>query len=129
MDGGGQAHDIPDPELREGDESDDDGGFVVEASIYVPENPDLIGVDSGVYRQINAALKSGKRHIMLYGPPGTGKTTLARWIAACLNGAQWTLITGSSDWSSQDIIGGYQPLGGGSIAFVPECCSGILMLP
>ena len=114
-----QAHDIPDPELEDGEESDDDGGFVVEASICVPENPDLIGVDSGVYRQINAALQSGKRHIMLYGPPGTGKTTLARWIAACLNGAQWTLITGSSDWSSQDIIGGYQPLGGGSIAFVP----------
>ena len=77
------------------------------------------GVDPSVYRQINAALASGKRHIMLYGPPGTGKTTLARWIAATLTGGQWTLITGSSDWSSQDIIGGYQPVGGGSVAFIP----------
>lgn len=85
----------------------------------IPENPDLLGVDPAVYRQINAVLKSGKQHLMLYGPPGTGKTSLARHIAGSLPGGQWTLVTGSSDWSSQDIIGGYQPVGGGDVDFVP----------
>ena len=85
----------------------------------IPECRKLIGIDSSVYRQINAALKSGKQHIMLYGPPGTGKTTIAQWIAENLPGGQSTLMTGSADWSSQDIIGGYQPVGTGDIAFVP----------
>ncbi|MHA6770343.1 AAA family ATPase [Sphingobium ummariense] len=89
------------------------------ANIDIPVNPDLLGIDASVYRQINAMLRSGKQHIMLYGPPGTGKTSLARWIASSLPGGQWTLVTGSSDWSSQDIIGGYQPIGGGDVDFVP----------
>jgi 5-methylcytosine-specific restriction protein B len=89
------------------------------SQLNIPENPDLLGIDQAVYRQINAMLKSGKQHLMLYGPPGTGKTSLARWIATNLPGGDWTLITGSSDWSSQDIIGGYQPLGGGEVDFVP----------
>lgn len=88
-------------------------------AIEIPENPDLLGIDPSVYRQINAALKSGKQHLMLYGPPGTGKTSLARWIAGSLPGGDWTLVTGSSDWSSQDIIGGYQPIGDGDVDFVP----------
>ena len=29
------------------------------------------------------------------------------------------MVTGSADWSSQDIIGGYQPIGGGDVAFQP----------
>lgn len=89
------------------------------ATLNIPENTDLLGVDPSVYRQINALLRSGKQHIMLYGPPGTGKTTLARWIADNLPGGEWTLVTGSSDWSSQDIIGGYQPVGDGDVDFVP----------
>lgn len=89
------------------------------AHVDIPENADLLGLDPAVYRQINAMLKSGKQHIMLYGPPGTGKTSLARWVASSLPGGKWTLITGSSDWSSQDIIGGYQPIGGGDVDFVP----------
>lgn len=89
------------------------------AHVDIPENADLLGIDPAVYRQINAMLRSGKQHLMLYGPPGTGKTSLARWIATSLPGGKWTLITGSSDWSSQDIIGGYQPLGGGDVDFVP----------
>lgn len=101
----------------ENDETDDE--ITPPESLEIPENTDLLGIDPTVYRQINAALKSGKQHIMLYGPPGTGKTTLARWIAATLTGGKWTLVTGSSDWSSQDIIGGYQPVGDGSVAFIP----------
>jgi MoxR-like ATPase len=56
---------------------------------------------------------------MLYGPPGTAKTTLARLLAGVLNGRKWTLITGSADWSSQDIIGGYQPMAEGNLKFFP----------
>lgn len=103
----------------EEDESADDDEIVAPASLHIPEMSDLLGIDPAVYRQINAALASGKRHIMLYGPPGTGKTTLARHIATVLTGGKWTLVTGSSDWSSQDIIGGYQPVGSGSVAFIP----------
>lgn len=102
------------------DEDSDDGDDIISTgTIKIPENKELLGISPSVYRQINAALKSGKQHIMLYGPPGTGKTTLARWIAATLTGGNWTLVTGSSDWSSQDIIGGYQPVGKGSVAFIP----------
>jgi len=100
-------------------EAEDEGVLEIDpATLEVPANPDLLGVDPSVYRQINALLRSGKQHIMLYGPPGTGKTTLARWIASSLPGGQWTLVTGSSDWSSQDIIGGYQPVGNGDVDFV-----------
>lgn len=88
------------------------------SAIEIPADPSLLGIDPSVYRQINAMLRSGKQHLMLYGPPGTGKTSLARWIASSLPGGQWTLVTGSSDWSSQDIIGGYQPIGGGEVDFV-----------
>lgn len=94
-------------------------GEIDPTKLEIPENPELLGIDPAVYRQINAALRSGKQHIMLYGPPGTGKTSLARWIASSLPGGQWTLVTGSSDWSSQDIIGGYQPVGNGDVDFVP----------
>lgn len=103
----------------EEDEVADDDEIVAPASLHIPEMSDLLGIDPAVYRQINAALASDKRHIMLYGPPGTGKTTLARHIATVLTGGKWTLVTGSSDWSSQDIIGGYQPVGSGSVAFIP----------
>ena len=104
---------------EEEDEAADDDEVVAPASLHIPEISDLLGIDASVYRQINAALASGKRHIMLYGPPGTGKTTLARHIATVLTGGKWTLVTGSSDWSSQDIIGGYQPIDSGSVAFIP----------
>lgn len=107
------------PAAPETGDEEEEGEIVAPAELEVPENTDLVGIDPGVYRQINAALKSGKQHIMLYGPPGTGKTTLARWIASTLTGGKWTLITGSADWSSQDIIGGYQPVGAGSVSFIP----------
>ena len=87
-------------------------------AIEIPEFQDLIGIDPCVYRQIQAALRAGKQHLMFYGPPGTGKTSLARNIAATLH-ATWRLITGSADWTSQDVIGGYQPIGDGKIAFIP----------
>lgn len=100
-------------------EGDDTGGLAPGEPVKLTPFDDLIGIDPSVYRQIEAALNSGKQHLMFYGPPGTGKTTLARRLAGVLNGRSWTLITGSADWSSQEIIGGYQPISGGSIKFFP----------
>jgi 5-methylcytosine-specific restriction protein B len=82
----------------------------------IPEFGQLIGVRPEVYDQIRATLKSGKRHLMFYGPPGTGKTSIAELLAAHLH-AEYRMVTGSADWSSQDVIGGYQPVGEGKIRF------------
>ena len=86
--------------------------------VKIPEFQDLIGIDASVYRQINAALAAGNQHFMLYGPPGTGKTTLAQHVSKFLHD-NYAMITGSSDWTSQDVIGGYQPVGGGEVRFIP----------
>lgn len=90
-----------------------------DSTFSLPANPRLIGVDPAVYRQIETAVNADKRHVMLYGPPGTGKTELARYLASRLSSKRYVLVTGSADWSSQDLIGGYQPLGEGQIGFVP----------
>lgn len=84
----------------------------------------LVGVDPSIYRQIEAAVNSGKRHVILYGPPGTGKTTLAEYLARELSewddgDGSYVMLTASSAWSAQDLVGGYQPLGGGTIGFIP----------
>ena len=86
--------------------------------IEIPEFEELVGINPSVYRQINAALAVGKQHLMFYGPPGTGKTTLAQLVCGVLHDA-YAMITGSSDWTSQDVIGGYQPVGEGNVRFVP----------
>jgi len=86
--------------------------------IQIPEFKELIGIDESVYRQINAALAAGNQHFMLYGPPGTGKTTLAQLVSGLLHDT-YAMITGSADWTSQDIIGGYQPVGSGEVRFIP----------
>ena len=86
--------------------------------VEVPHFSELVGIDPSVYRQINGALRAGKQHLMFYGPPGTGKTTLAQLVAGTLHDA-YTMITGSADWTSQDVIGGYQPVGEGKVQFIP----------
>jgi MoxR-like ATPase len=88
------------------------------------EDTALVGIDPLVYRQIEAAVNSGKRHIILYGPPGTGKTTLAEYLARELSerddgDGSYLMLTASSSWSAQDLVGGYQPMGGGNIGFIP----------
>lgn len=88
-----------------------------EDAFDIPPSTDLIGIDSAVYRQIRGALKAGKQHLLFYGPPGTGKTSIAEYVADRLNDGDYKLITGSSDWTSQDIIGGYQPTTGGGLRF------------
>jgi len=101
------------------DSDDDQEGFAPDEKIVIPEYDQLLGVDPSVYRQINTALNSGKQHLMFYGPPGTGKTTLARHVAGMLHGQKWAMITGSADWTSQEIIGGYQPIENGVVRFFP----------
>lgn len=95
----------------------------VEEEVQIPELPplpDLYDVPEVIYKQITAALRSGKRHIIFYGPPGTGKTTLAQYVAQELsNSGEFEMLTASSSWTSQELIGGYQPLGAGRIGFVP----------
>ncbi|WP_081990053.1 AAA family ATPase [Burkholderia sp. ABCPW 111] len=88
------------------------------------EDTALVGIDPSVYRQIEAAINSDKRHVILYGPPGTGKTTLAEYLARELSerddgDGSYLMLTASSAWSTQDLVGGYQPLGGGAIGFIP----------
>nr|WP_222426402.1 AAA family ATPase [Cupriavidus gilardii] len=95
-----------------------------QAPFALAEDTTLVGIDSSVYRQIEAAVNSGKRHIILYGPPGTGKTTLAEYLARDVSehddgDGSYLMLTASSAWSQQDLVGGYQPLGGGAIGFIP----------
>ena len=95
-----------------------------QAPFTLAEDTTLVGIDPSVYRQIEAAVNSGKRHIILYGPPGTGKTTLAEYLAREVSerddgDGSYLMLTASSAWSQQDLVGGYQPLGGGAIGFIP----------
>lgn len=96
----------------------------VEGPFSLDENTSLVGIEPSIYQQIEAAINSGKRHIIFYGPPGTGKTTLAEYLAAEVSerddgDGSYLMLTASSAWSSQDLVGGYQPLGNGAIGFVP----------
>ena len=78
---------------------------------------DLIGIDPSLPDLIRLTLKE-KRHLIIHGPPGTGKTTIARRIADAL-GSEWVLVTGTSDWTAHEVIGGYMPDAKGGLRFAP----------
>jgi len=88
------------------------------ADFTITPVPNLLGVDPAVYTLIEQTLKV-KTHLMFYGPPGTGKTTIAQHIAKIVGKGEYKLVTGTSDWTSQDIVGGYQPDSKGGITFMP----------
>lgn len=68
-------------------------------------------------KQIATALASGK-HIIFYGPPGTGKSAIATAICKTYQ-VDFSMVTGTSDWSTFDTIGGYMLEDGGALRFAP----------
>src|SRR4051812_18393071 len=52
------------------EEKSDTGGLEPGEDLKLTPYEGLLGVDPSVYRQIEAAVNSGKQHLMFYGPPG-----------------------------------------------------------
>ena len=73
--------------------------FVDEAELLLPDEAELI-------ERCVSNLLTG--HIVLQGPPGTGKTTLAKVLAAAFD-CRFNVETATADWSTFDVIGGFQP--------------------
>jgi MoxR-like ATPase len=73
-----------------------------------------------IYRQVVAALESGK-HIILTGPPGTAKTTLAQVVvevaAAAGRCKGYLPTTATADWTTFETIGGLKPTASQTLEF------------
>jgi len=70
-------------------------------------------IEDNVVRQIVANLVAG-RHVLLVGPIATGKTHLATLISQLIwknhnNGYYSEMTTATSEWTTQDVIGGIYP--------------------
>lgn len=71
-----------------------------------------------VFDQLVAAIDAGK-HVVLTGPPGTGKTSLA-YLAAevaqrCMLCTGYLPTTATTEWTTFETIGGFQPTAEGLI--------------
>lgn len=77
-------------------------------------------MDSNVYANVAAAIRSGK-HIVLTGPPGTAKTTLAQATSEAARDLglcdDFVLTTATSDWTTFETIGGLHPAPSGGLEF------------
>ena len=65
-------------------------------------------IDSDIIDRIVASLCAGK-HVLLTGQVGTGKTDLAQTIPKVIWDYNAEVHTATSDWSTQDVIGGIIP--------------------
>jgi MoxR-like ATPase len=69
-------------------------------------------IDDSIIEEIITHLASG-RHVLLAGPVGTGKTKLSQLIPGIFwtenNGYFGDVRTATSDWTTQDVIGGISP--------------------
>lgn len=67
-------------------------------NFFLPDETTIVEILTGVI--------SG--NLILQGPPGTGKTKLSKIICDLFN-VDCDIITATSDWTTYDTIGGYQP--------------------
>ena len=84
----------------------------VDLELFYPKD-----VEERLKRQLESALKNGK-HVILNGAPGTGKSKLAKEVFEEVK-TRYEMVTASSDWSTFDTIGGYQPDNDGQLDFEP----------
>jgi MoxR-like ATPase len=95
------------------------GHFDVEAVRDHAQDRGLLLPDR-IYRQVVAALESGK-HIILTGPPGTAKTTLAQAVVEVATAAGrcrgYLPTTAIADWTTFETIGGLKPTASQTLEF------------
>lgn len=71
---------------------------LISENFYLPDETTIVEILTGII--------SG--NIILQGPPGTGKTKLTKIICDLFN-VDCDIVTATSDWTTYDTIGGYQP--------------------
>lgn len=92
------------------------------AAVRAQAERDGLRLPDSLYRQVIAALESGK-HIIFTGPPGTAKTTLAQAVgraaAAAGRCSGYLPTTATADWTTFETIGGLKPTRDQLLEFEP----------